>query len=74
MDEPCKGCLIYTGNPTDPDVEICKGYLEKDMNCPCRYCLLKMMCGNPCESFKERPWTRFASNLHQFKLGDIIVK
>lgn len=47
-DYPCDGCLTYV-----PDKgSSCKfsGY-NYDGKCPCTNCIIKMMCGEPCNDY-----------------------
>ena len=43
--DECKGCSVYT-NPHS----LCN-YDSYHIGCPCKICLLKMLCNNVCEDF-----------------------
>lgn len=48
--EDCKGCLVCErddGRMT----KICKNYTN---HCPCKKCLIKMMCITTCDDFRKR--------------------
>ena len=50
MDENCKTCAIYERG-------YCTIILEhKDSYCPCKKCIVKTMCENPCKEFNELVW------------------
>lgn len=58
MDEICKGCLTHErvgekipGRHTK--YSECFGYLDKDVDCICKDCLIKGMCDITCEEYRE---------------------
>jgi hypothetical protein len=46
IDNVCEGCLVYELNKIG-----CRSYKD---NCPCRSCLIKMMCSILCDDFRKR--------------------
>lgn len=62
MDEQCKGCLSYERagkkipNSSNLKYVMCRGYIAKDINCPCQNCLIKPMCDRVCKAFTETSW------------------
>lgn len=52
MKKLCKGCLTY-GRPNH---DKCAGYKIKDITCPCINCLVKMMCVDSCDKYRNRTW------------------
>jgi hypothetical protein len=44
--DPCDGCI--------EDIDQCTiHYVNKQEKCPCKECLLKPMCRNPCKAFDQ---------------------
>ena len=59
MDKQCEGCMIHERHKKEPEIyHECEGFLLEDINCPCPYCLIKMMCNSACSQFSERPWVK----------------
>lgn len=61
MDKLCEGCLTHERSnervlSSSLTYGECPGYVNKDTNCPCQYCLIKMICDSPCGLFKKRFW------------------
>lgn len=53
IDEKCMGCLSFARVPDYYKAE-CKftdGGITSILNCPCKECLIKGVCINPCENF-----------------------
>lgn len=54
IDKVCKGCLMYTQYIENPkDHHECEGYTQKHIKCPCQRCLVKMMCDDVCDEYKD---------------------
>lgn len=58
MDDMCKGCLTHERvGEKIPDRDYrygeCNGYLDKDINCMCKDCLVKGMCDSVCEEYNK---------------------
>lgn len=57
MDDACRGCVIYNesnknkGNNGACPIGIIP-VISKSEECPCRKCLVKMMCTGVCDEFK----------------------
>ncbi len=59
MNKLCSGCLSYEEHKKDPDrCTKCPGYVEKDIDCPCISCLIKVMCDFPCDMLNEKDWIK----------------
>lgn len=59
MDKICKGCMEYERYIEDStQYGECEGYARKHVNCPCQNCLIKMMCDNVCDKYKDE-WEVF---------------
>lgn len=59
MDKLCSGCLIYERHLTKPNTYgECKGFVIKDINCPCINCLIKAMCVTSCDGLFKRNWLK----------------
>ncbi len=57
MDKICAGCLMYEQYVKDPNTyNECRGFIAKDKDRPCQYCLIKVMCSIDCDKLKERVW------------------
>lgn len=59
MDNGCRGCVIYAGETYKPKptsktcpIGIIKAISETE-ECPCRKCLVKVMCTGVCVEFKK---------------------
>lgn len=53
LDPRCKGCLSYEV-VNDSPISSCAVLYEKNGHyCPCCYCLVKMVCSNPCRDFDQ---------------------
>ena len=46
MDSECKGCLVYRDH--ECGVKLIP-YISETLQCPCRKCLVKVICKNGCE-------------------------
>ena len=54
MDKICKGCNSYENYLNDPDrYVICQDYANQRVKCPCQHCLIKMVCIDACDKFKN---------------------
>jgi len=54
IDKQCMGCLSFARVPEYYKAE-CKftdGGITSILNCPCKECLVKGLCINPCENFQ----------------------
>jgi len=62
MDKICSGCFTHEryikekfGTSTMFYSE-CRGYIKKDIDCPCQLCLVKIMCDSVCGELKKTRW------------------
>lgn len=54
MNKICSGCLMYNQYIEDPKHHHqCEGYIRKHIRCPCQRCLVKTMCDDVCDEYKE---------------------
>ena len=55
MNSLCRGCVVSRNRPTDqfkPEEKTCPGGLDIYIRkCPCKTCLVKMMCKTECNLF-----------------------
>lgn len=51
MNGNCKGCLRLTADKAK--CKYTKVGVEYLPDCPCQTCLIKLVCGNPCDDFAE---------------------
>ena len=71
MNEVCTGCSVYERYRVAPSISmLCVGYIIKDFKCPCKHCLIKMMCKVSCDKLEGRKWPKYneAINLNIVKL------
>lgn len=55
MDKICKGCCSYENYLDDPKKYVmCQDYTSLRVDCPCQYCLIKMVCVDACDKFINR--------------------
>ncbi len=60
MDKICTGCLMYEQYIEDSEnYHECEGYMKKHVDCPCQNCLVKVMCDDVCDKYKEK-WGIFS--------------
>lgn len=57
----CKGCLILNTCEREPSYERLNG--EGIDHCPCKLCMIKMMCKMPCSEFKKYTFSLYKLNL-----------
>jgi hypothetical protein len=71
MDDMCKGCLTHerVGEKT-PDryskyakYAECHGYLDKDVDCICKDCLVKGMCDKVCEEYRKNRFHQITARI-----------
>lgn len=55
MNKICDGCLTYERGKKELDCK-CRGYVIKDIRCPCRNCIVKTMCNESCGDLNKRFW------------------
>ena len=53
--ENCEGCLIYETAPNKDKIKYMVAFcgLSKQGTCPCFNCIVKVMCHDACNRFKE---------------------
>ena len=60
MNEFCEGCFVYETHRRQNTIQFsCVGYIIKDIECPCINCLVKMICGTPCDKLERRRWPTY---------------
>ncbi len=65
MVKMCKGCTTYERHIEDSEnYSQCEGHMKKHVDCPCQNCLIKVMCDDVCEEYREK-WKTF-----YFYIGD----
>lgn len=57
----CDGCLIY------PTIDIC--FYSSVEGCPCKTCIVKMMCGKPCSDLIAHVKIRYNTMNVKTKVG-----
>lgn len=67
--EKCKGCLIYETMPNPRGLRNMESYcgLKGRGLCPCHHCLVKAMCQEACQRFREwrvyHPYSKVTASL-----------
>lgn len=60
MDNICKGCKEHERHVEKPEEHNeCEGYKRKHVNCPCQCCLVKPICDDVCDKYKNE-WEVFS--------------